>query len=85
MVDNLSTSDWAFLAVLYEAPTHGFRLAGLFASDGELGFIWTIQRPQIYRTLEHLEKSGLAVSVRQEESEAGPPRTVYQPNRASAS
>jgi DNA-binding PadR family transcriptional regulator len=73
----LSTGDWAILAVLSEAPTHGFYLAQLFARRAELGFIWTIQRPQIYRGLEYLEAYGFITPLRQEESEAGPKRTLY--------
>jgi DNA-binding PadR family transcriptional regulator len=78
MLDHrLSTSDWAILAVISEAPTHGFHLAQLFARRAELGFIWTIQRPQIYRGLEYLEAEGFITPLRQEEGEAGPKRTVY--------
>lgn len=73
----LSTTDWAVLGVLAEGPTHGFRLAGLFASSGELGDIWKIQRPQVYRALEHLERHGLAHPIGQESGAAGPPRTLY--------
>jgi DNA-binding PadR family transcriptional regulator len=73
---SLSTSDWAILAVLAEAPTHGFHLAQRFARSGDLGFIWTIQRPQIYRGLEYLTTQRFITRLRQE-AEAGPTRTVY--------
>lgn len=74
----LSTSDWAILAVLNESPAHGFHLSHLFAKGAELGFIWTIQRPQIYRGLEHLEARGFITPLREEEGEAGPKRTVFK-------
>jgi DNA-binding PadR family transcriptional regulator len=74
----LSTSDWAVLAFLAEGEAHGFRLASVFGPEGELGQIWKIQRPQVYRTLEYLVAEGLIRPTRQEEGDAGPPRTVYE-------
>ncbi len=73
----LSTTDWAVLAALLEKPSHGFRIAALFAPSGELGDIWRIQRTQVYRALEHLEALGLVEAVRREEGQAGPPRTLF--------
>ncbi|MBO1436446.1 helix-turn-helix transcriptional regulator [Meiothermus sp. CFH 77666] len=65
------------MAALLEQPSHGFRIAALFAPEGELGEIWRIQRTQVYRALEHLEAGGLVEAVRQEEGDAGPPRTLF--------
>lgn len=76
-IQKLSTTDWAVLAALLEQPSHGFRIAALFAPEGELGEIWRIQRTQVYRALEHLEARGLVEAVRQEEGDAGPPRTLF--------
>lgn len=73
----LSLSDAAVLGALGEGPAHGFKLAALFAKGGELGMVWTVQRPQIYRALEHLCAHGLARTAGQEASESGPPRLVY--------
>lgn len=73
----LSTTDWAVLAALLEQPSHGFRIATLFAPSGALGDIWRIQRPQVYRALEHLEARGLVEALGQEEGQAGPPRTLF--------
>jgi len=77
MLPRLSTTDWAVLVALLEQESHGFRIAGLFAPGGELSEIWRVQRTQVYRALEHLEASGLVTAVRQEEGEAGPPRTLF--------
>lgn len=74
----LSTSDWAVLAAVSEGETHGFRLAALFGPGSELGEIWRIQRPQVYRALEHLEQQGLIVEVGREAGEGGPPRVLYR-------
>lgn len=67
------------LAALLECDSHGFRIAALFAPGGELEDIWRIQRTQVYRAIEHLEAAGLVRAVRQEEGEAGPPRTLFAP------
>lgn len=75
-LQKLSTTDWAVLALLAEGEAHGFKLAAAFA-EGELASIWKIQRPQVYRALEHLLVQGLAHPLRQEAGEAGPTRTLY--------
>ena len=77
MSRTLSLSDYAVLAALGEGPAHGFRLAGLFAKGGDLGGVWTVQRPQIYRALLRLEGLGYTRVVEQTSSESGPPRSVY--------
>jgi len=76
-LSTLSLSDAAVLAALGEGPAHGFKLAALFAKRGELGTVWTVQRPQIYRALERLCAHGLARSAGREASETGPPRLLY--------
>ncbi|PZA06469.1 MULTISPECIES: PadR family transcriptional regulator [unclassified Meiothermus] len=78
----LSTSDWAVLAALAEGEAHGFHLAALFSAGGELGSVWSIQRPQVYRVLEHLTQAGLARAVRREPGLAGPQRTVFAATEA---
>ena len=75
-------TDWGVLALLAERPAHGFQLAKAFAKEGELGLVWSIQRQQVYRALEHLERDGLVVPVRQEAARTGPPRTVYEATTA---
>lgn len=75
---SLSTSDWAVLTFLAEGEAHGFRLALMFGPEGELGQIWKIQRPQVYRALDYLVAENLIRPTRQEEGDAGPPRTVYE-------
>lgn len=64
------------LAVVRERPAHGFAIAALTARDGELGRVWQMPRPVIYRALTRLEAAGL-VEPKDVESGAGPPRTVY--------
>jgi len=68
--------EWTVLAVVRERPAHGFAIAALTARGGELGRVWQIPRPVIYRALSRLEAAGL-VAPKDVESGAGPPRTVY--------
>jgi DNA-binding PadR family transcriptional regulator len=77
-LSGLSVSDWAVLALLAEQPAHGFYLVTHFGKSGELGVVWTIQRPQVYRALEHLQTRELITPLREESGDAGPPRTVFE-------
>lgn len=42
------------LAVVAEAPTHGWAVGTLLAADGEIGRIWTLSRPLTYRAIDVL-------------------------------
>lgn len=64
----LSLAEWVVLAVVDEAPTHGFAVATLTAAGGELGRVWQIPRPVVYRSLGRLETAELVVP---EATEAG--------------
>ena len=77
VAEQLSLSDRGVAGLLAEGPSHGFEVAQVFAKDGRLGIVWTIQRQQVYRALRHLVGAGLAEPVRREESRLGPARTVY--------
>src|SRR5215467_6672444 len=72
----LSLPEWTVLAVVNERPTHGFAIAQLTAPQGELGRIWHIPRPVIYRAIGRLLDAGLLVPGAVE-SGRGPQRTLY--------
>ncbi len=76
MPDQLSLSEWMVLAVVAERPTHGFAIAALTTEDGQLGRIWRVPRPIIYRSLARLAEAGLVVAEGTEISR-GPQRTRY--------
>lgn len=78
----LSLTDWIVLALLSEAPAHGFALARALATDAELGQVWTVRRALVYRALDHLESVRLVEPTRVERGDQGPRRTVYRPTRA---
>ena len=73
---SLSLPEWTVLTVLSQQPAHGFAVAQLTAPGGELGRIWQIPRPVIYRAIGRLVEAGL---LRPESVEPGlgPQRTIY--------
>lgn len=73
---SLPLAEHAVLAVLSERPAHGFAIARLTAPGGELGRIWHIPRPVIYRSIGRLVEAGL-VTPAAVESGRGPQRTLY--------
>jgi DNA-binding PadR family transcriptional regulator len=75
---DLSLTEWAVLAVVAEKPTHGFAIAKEFAPEGDLGQIWTVRRPIVYRALEHLENESLVESIGTVPGEGGPLRTLMR-------
>jgi len=64
------------LAAVRERPRHGFAIAALTAPDGDLGKVWQIPRPVVYRALGRLEEAR-QVEPTAVESGGGPQRTVY--------
>jgi DNA-binding PadR family transcriptional regulator len=76
--DDLSAGEWAVLALLSEVPSHGFALARAMARDGDVGQVWALRRPLVYRALETLQRSGLLTPVGKQPSPSGPQRTVLE-------
>lgn len=74
--EQLATGEWAVLALVAETPTHGFAIARALAPGGEVGRVWAMRRPLVYRTLDVLEERELIHAAGTEPSESGPPRTV---------
>jgi PadR family transcriptional regulator AphA len=72
----LSLAEWTVLAVISQRPVHGFAIAQLTVPGGELGRIWHIPRPVIYRAIGRLADAGL-VTPDAVEPGRGPQRTIY--------
>jgi DNA-binding PadR family transcriptional regulator len=72
----MALPEWLVLAILSQQPAHGFAVAQLTASGGELGRVWQVPKAVIYRAIGRLLDAGLIVP---EFTEAGlgPQRTVY--------
>ena len=68
--------EWTVLAVIGQQPTHGFAIAQLTTPDGELGRVWQIPRPIIYRAIGRLAEAGL-ITPQGTEAGQGPQRTIY--------
>lgn len=72
----LSLNQWVVLAILAERPMHGFAIAALVATQGELGQVWTITRPLVYRALDDLLRAGLVKPIRTEPGAHNVRRTI---------
>ena len=76
--DELTAGEWAVLALLAEAPTHGFAIARAMAPEGEVGRVWSVRRPLVYRAVETLTIMGLVRPAATVPSRSGPQRTVLE-------
>jgi DNA-binding PadR family transcriptional regulator len=76
--NDLGAGEWAVLAVLAERPTHGFAVARAMAPDGEIGRVWTMRRPLVYRAIDVLSEAGFARPTGTVASRSGPRRTVIE-------
>ena len=76
--EDLSAGEWAVLGLLAEGPSHGFAIARAMAPDGEVGKVWSVRRPLVYRAIETLTGMGLVRAAGTVASTSGPQRTVLQ-------
>ena len=82
---DLSLTEWAVLALAAEGPTYGFAIAKELAADGDLGRIWIVPRPLVYRALVSLQQKGLVEALGEESGNRGPSRTRMRATRAGKS
>jgi PadR family transcriptional regulator AphA len=75
---SLNLTEWVVLAVAAEGTTHGFDVARLLGEGGELGRIWTVKRPLVYRAIDSLGRAGLLTAAGTELGERGPNRQLVQ-------
>jgi DNA-binding PadR family transcriptional regulator len=83
----LSLAEWLVLCLVCESPAHGFAITRVLAGDGDLGQIWRVPKPVIYRALQRLEAAGLVATVEIQPSTAGPARSLVdatKPGRRAA-
>ena len=74
---DLTTPDLVLLSLLSEAPMHGYQ-ANLELERRQVRDWAGISRPQVYYSLDKLERLGLIRPSRDEEAAAGPERRVLQ-------
>jgi PadR family transcriptional regulator AphA len=68
--------EWLVLALLSQRPAHGFAVAQLTASSGELGRVWQVPKAVVYRAIGRLLDAGL-INPEVTEPGLGPQRTIY--------
>jgi DNA-binding PadR family transcriptional regulator len=72
----MSPGEWAVLGLIAEQPRHGFAVRKALRPDGEVGRVWSLPGPLVYRALTTLQTKGLAEVVGAERSDVGPRRTL---------
>jgi DNA-binding PadR family transcriptional regulator len=72
----MSLPEWLVLTILGHQHAHGFAVAQLTASGGDLGRVWQIPKAVVYRAIGRLLDAGLIVPEGTEPG-LGPQRTVY--------
>lgn len=80
-VRELAPGEWSVLALLADAPAHGWALAEAMSREGEIGRVWAVGRPLVYRALELLEGRGLIEPVGTERGARGPNRALFKATR----
>ena len=78
---HLSVTEFAVLGVLAEKPSHGFAIAKELEPTADLGRVFTVRRPLVYRALDRMADIGY-VETATTEPGAGPQRVVYRVTRA---
>ncbi|MBV9592965.1 MAG: PadR family transcriptional regulator [Actinobacteria bacterium] len=73
------------LSLISERDTHGFAVASLTAHDAEIGQLWFVSQPMVYRSITQLAERGLIEAVGVEEGDRGPQRVVYRATRSAKS
>jgi len=74
----LAPGEWSVLALLAEQPGHGWALARQMTRTGDIGAVWSLGRPLVYRALELLESRGLIEAIGHEPGLRGPNRTIFR-------
>jgi len=67
----------AVLTMLFEAPTHPYRMQRLIKERGKDEVVNVAQRASLYQTIQRLEREGLISAQRTARDEKRPEHTVY--------
>lgn len=85
MTQALSTTEYAVLGVLAEGASHGFALSKLLDAGSEIGRVFKVRRPLVYRALDRLVDAGFAEPISTERGNAGPKRVIHRITRRGRS
>jgi DNA-binding PadR family transcriptional regulator len=75
---HLTLGEWAVLGLVASGPVHAFAIVKALAPRGELGRIWSVPTPVVYRAVNSLRDKLMIATVGEERSDAGPPKTMLQ-------
>lgn len=75
---DLAPGEWSVLALLADAPAHGWAIAKAMSRNGEVGSVWAIGRPLVYRAIDLLERRGLIARAGSEPGSRGPNRELFK-------
>jgi DNA-binding PadR family transcriptional regulator len=70
----LSLAEWMVLCLVSVEPAHCFALAALLAPNGSVGMVWHVQKTEVYRAAQRLERLGLVTAADKQTTSMGPPR-----------
>lgn len=77
----LSLAEYAALGAVAEGRSHGFAVARLLGPDGDIGRVYGVARPAVYRAVERLIDAGLVQALEVEPGDRGPRRTPLRITR----
>jgi DNA-binding PadR family transcriptional regulator len=75
---HLTLGEWAVLGLVASRPVHAFAIVKALAPHGELGRIWSVPTPVVYRAVNSLRDKQMIATVGEERSDAGPPKTMLK-------
>ena len=81
----VSLAEHVVLALVAEGSPHGFAVARLLAPDGEVGRVYGLARPAVYRAIDRLVEVGLIETLDVEPGDRGPKRTPVRVTAAGRS
>jgi tRNA-Thr(GGU) m(6)t(6)A37 methyltransferase TsaA len=74
-----SLTEWAVLGLLCERPAHGWDVARAFGPEGDVGQVWSVSRPLVYRAINVLRELGYVIDRGSKRSSTGPARVLLAP------
>jgi DNA-binding PadR family transcriptional regulator len=77
-------AEWIVLTLVDESPAHGFAVAALTAEDGDVGRVWHVPRPIVYRAVDRLTAARLLVVAETQAGHRGPQRSILTPTPQGA-
>lgn len=81
----MTPAAYAVLGAVSQGPTHGFAIARRLQPSGDLGQVWSVTRPLVYRELARLIEHDLVREEADELGDRGPRRTVVRVTDAGRS